>query len=102
MNAVYEGWDFGRARAFDLALVPHPPNYMGSITDTSHSGPYDFLQRVPLVFYGPGHISERGTVRVDRKVSLVDLAPTFAAAMDFDFPERDGQPITAILSNTSD
>lgn len=102
VNAVYEGWDFGRVRAFDLALVPHPPNYMGSITDTSHSGPYDFLQRVPLVFYGPGHISERGTVNVDRKVSLVDLAPTFAAAMDFDFPERDGRPITEILADTSD
>lgn len=102
VNAVYEGWDFGRARAFDLALVPHPPNYMGSITDTSHSGPYDFLQRVPLVFYGPGHISKRGTVDVDRKVSLVDLAPTFAAAMDYDFPQRDGRAITEILSDTSD
>ena len=97
VRALYRGWDDGGARDFDLALVPHPPNYMGSITDTSHSGPYDFLQEVPLVFYGPGHISRRGPVHLDREVTLADVAPTTAATMGFDFPARTGTPLTEIL-----
>lgn len=97
IRAVEQGWDDGRARDHDLAIIPKPPNYMGSITDTSHSGPYDFLQRVPLVFYGPGHIARTGPVELEREVDLVDVAPTMAAAMDFDFPPRDGRAIIEIL-----
>lgn len=97
IRAIHRGWDSGGARDYDLAIVPRPPNYMGSITDTSHSGPYDFLQRVPLLFYGPGHISQRGPVTLAREVSLVDVAPTMAAAMDFEFPQREGRAITEIL-----
>ena len=97
IRAVYRGWDTDDARDFDLAIVPKPPNYMGSITDTSHSGPYDFLQRVPLVFYGPGHISQQGPVKLKREVDLSDIAPTMAAAMDFDFPQRDGRAISEII-----
>lgn len=102
ITALYEGWDPSPSRTHDLILVPHPPNYMGSITDTSHSGPYDFLQEVPLLFYGPGHISQSGTVALDRRVSLVDLAPTYAATMDYEFPQRDGRAITEILSEDQD
>ena len=97
IRAVERGWDAGPARAHDLALVPRPPNFMGSITDTSHSGPYDFLQRVPLVFYGPGHIARTGDVEIDRDVDLVDIAPTMASAMGFNFPTRDGRALTEIL-----
>ena len=99
---VYEGWDPGGPRDFDLAIVPHPPNYMGSITDTSHSGPYVFLQKVPLIFYGPGYISRSGTVEIDREVSLVDLAPTFAAAMDFEWPDRSGIALTEVLEPSAE
>ena len=100
IRAVHRGWDDGGDRGFDLAIVPRPPNYMGSITDTSHSGPYDFLQGVPLVFYGPGHITRQGPVRLKRDVDLVDVAPTEAALMGFDdFPQRDGTPITEILNS---
>jgi arylsulfatase A-like enzyme len=99
IDYVYRGWDDGAARAYDLALVPEPPNYMGSLTDTSHSGPYDFLQEVPLLFYGPGHIRSRGDLRLDREVTLADLAPTVAELLDFDLPERDGEPIEGVLRN---
>ena len=102
VKALYDGWDPAPSRTHDLIIVPHPPNYMGSITDTSHSGPYDFLQKVPLVFYGPGHISQSGTVDLGRRVSLVDLAPTFAAAMDFEFLGRDGRAISEILNEDQD
>lgn len=102
VRALYRGWDAGGARDFDLALVPHPPNYMGSVTDTSHSGPYDFLQKVPLVFYGPNHISRRGPVRIEREVTLADVAPTAAATMGFDFPARAGKPLNEILREGAD
>ena len=98
IRALERGWDDGGARDFDLAVVPHPPNFMGSITDTSHSGPYDFLQEVPLLFYGPGQISEQGPVRLNREVTLADVAPTMAAAIGYDFPQRDGTPLTEILT----
>ena len=97
IRAVHRGWDPAPIRDHDLAIVPHPPNYMGSITDTSHSGPYDFLQEVPLLFYGPGHITTQGPVGADRDVTLVDVAPTMAAAMGFDFPQREGRALTEIL-----
>jgi Type I phosphodiesterase / nucleotide pyrophosphatase len=102
IRAVYRGWDPAPIRDDDIAIVPHPPNYMGSITDTSHSGPYDFLQDVPLLFYGPGHIAEQGAVSSDREVTLVDVAPTMAAAMDFDFPKREGRALTEILDDGSE
>lgn len=95
---VYEGWDPGEPRDSDLAIVPHPPNYMGSITDTSHSGPYGFLQKVPLVFYGPGHLARSGSIDPKGPASLIDLAPTYAAAMDFAWPRRTGIPLTEILN----
>jgi len=94
---VYRGWDGGHSRAYDLALVPNPPNYMGSITDTSHSGPYTFLQEVPLLFYGPGHVRSLGATDVPGEVTIADTAPTVARMLGLDFPQRDAEPIDKIL-----
>ena len=97
LRYIYRGWDPGRSRNYDVAVVPRPPNYMGSITDTSHSGPYRFLQEIPLVFYGPGHIRPTGSVSPEREITLADVAPTVAELLDYRFPERDGTAIEQVL-----
>ena len=62
----------------DISLLPRKPAYMASgAGGWSHSGPWEYLQRVPLVFYGPGLID--GGIEVEREVTLADVAPTFAA-----------------------
>ena len=62
----------------DISILPRKPAYMASgAGGWSHSGPWDYLQEVPLIFYGPGVIDEG--VEVDRPVSLADVAPTYAA-----------------------
>ena len=62
----------------DISILPRTPAYMASgAGGWSHSGPWDYLQRVPLVFYGPGLIEEG--IEVDRPVTLADVVPTFAA-----------------------
>ena len=62
----------------DISILPRKPAYMASgAGGWSHSGPWDYLQRVPLVFYGPGIVDEG--VEVERAVTLADVAPTFAA-----------------------
>lgn len=93
---VNRGWDPSGERGADLIIVPKPPNYMGTFINTSHSGPYDFLQEVPLIFRGAG-IREMGPVAMDREVTLADIAPTVAQLMGFDFPLRDGTPITQAI-----
>jgi hypothetical protein len=91
VRLIHRGWAPDRARDVDLILVPKPMNYVGGSVSTSHSGPYDFLQKVPLIFYGPGHIEKLGRISPDREVSLVDVAPTLAEIMKFDsWPRREG------------
>lgn len=63
------------ARSEDIVAVPKAPNYLGSFDVTSHSGPWDYLQRVPLVLYGPGRVQKLGQV-TDSEVTLADVYPT--------------------------
>jgi hypothetical protein len=97
---VVRGWVPGGPRDFDISVVPHPPNYMGSFINTSHSAPYDYLQEVPLVFYGKGFVDPQGDVGLNREVTIADLAPTYASLMRFDdFPQRSAQAITEIFKD---
>ena len=96
------GYRSGPSRANDLIIVPDPPNYVGGLASTSHSGPYGFLQEVPFVFYGPGFVRSRGSIELDREVTLADVAPTYAQMMDYDFPRRKGRPITELMAPTED
>ena len=95
---VQRGWEDGPLQSTDLAFVPRPPVYAGGPTNTSHSGPYGFLQNVPLVLYGPGYVPARGHVGVGREVTVADLPPTFAHLMGFDFPERRGSALREVVS----
>ncbi|HVF54437.1 MAG TPA: alkaline phosphatase family protein [Actinomycetota bacterium] len=87
-----------RGRSPEVLFVPREPNYFGGFTSTTHSGPWDYVQRVPMVFYGPGFIAENGEITLDREPTLADLAPTLAEILGTPFPEDiPGQVITEAL-----
>jgi Type I phosphodiesterase / nucleotide pyrophosphatase len=104
VERIHRGWSPGRTRDSDLVIVPEPPNFMGSPINASHSGPYDFLQEVPLVLYGPGFVRPVGPVELDREVTIADLAPTYAELMRFDaWPNRRGSDVLSeILEDTDE
>jgi hypothetical protein len=85
-------------RSPELAVVPRKPNFFGTFQVTSHSGPWGYLQKVPLVFYGPGFISRNGAMSLERQVTVADLAPTLAELLNADWPaDRPGTAITQAL-----
>lgn len=85
-------------RSSDLVFVPRAPNYVATFGTTSHSGPWDYLQKVPLVLYGPGIIKAQGGLRLNREVTVADLAPTLAELLDLTWPgDRFGKPISEAL-----
>lgn len=57
----------------------------------SHSGPWPYLQEVPLLFYGPGVVRRPGTY--DRPVTLADVAPTIATLLRGSFQTGDGRSL---------
>jgi hypothetical protein len=75
--------------AESLSLVPLDPR-------TSHASVWMYLERIPLVVYGPGIVERSDSV--DR-VSLADLAPTTAKLIGFDdWPERAGQALSGLTT----
>ena len=74
-----------------IAIVPQEPNFVGS--NFPHSGPWDYLQDVPLLWYGPGIVPALGEVR---RHTLADIAPSQAALLGFDFPDVDGRRLPEI------
>lgn len=75
----------------DITTVPLRPNYSGSFAVTSHSGPWDYLQNVPLVLYGPGQIDNIGPVQ--DPASVADIYPTVGQITGVPLPARDGKPL---------
>ncbi|MGH2710363.1 MAG: alkaline phosphatase family protein [Actinomycetota bacterium] len=96
IQRVYNGYH--PERSGEIQFVPQEPNYVGNFA--SHSGPWDYLQEVPLFLYGPGHVPATG--KVSRKTTVADLAPTYAEMLDFDFDAPDGAPLTEALDPASD
>ncbi|HYO61198.1 MAG TPA: hypothetical protein VEU29_04815, partial [Actinomycetota bacterium] len=84
---VWRGFDPERSE--DVTFVPLAPNYSGAFDVTSHSGPWDYLQNVPLVLYGPGVIEDAG--RVKGAATLADVFSTAGALTGVDLPERAGR-----------
>jgi arylsulfatase A-like enzyme len=70
----------------NVQIVPAEPNYLGA--GFSHAGPWDYVQEIPLFLYGPGYVRAAGAL--DQPATLVDIAPTQAALLGFDFAARDG------------
>lgn len=89
-----------RHRSPDIQVVPKAPNFFGGFGPTSHSGPWAYLQKVPLVFYGPGYIQALGEVVPDREVTVADLAPTLAQLLGMEWPaRRSGEPLMDIVTS---
>lgn len=95
LERVMRGYFPGRSP--DVLWVPRTPNFFGGFVATGHSGPWDYLQDVPLVFYGPGFIRPVGNVSLDREVTVADIAPTLGELLDFDFPTADGEVLNEVL-----
>jgi hypothetical protein len=92
-----ERGQFGR-RSPDVQVVPKAPNFFGGFGPTSHSGPWPYLQQVPIVLYGPGFIAPVGDIAPNRVVTSADIAPTFADLVGMPWPEdRDGISLTEAL-----
>ena len=78
-------------RSPDVVVVPQRPNFYasvrsGELNTTTHSGVWSYLQRVPLVFYGPGIIEAKGDVRVPGGATVADIAATQAALLGHELP----------------
>jgi len=88
-RGYYEG------RSGHISLLPRTPMYMTTGgKGWTHSGPWDYLQKVPLVFYGPGVVPEGA--EVGRRVSLADVAPTIASWMDHELPDVAGRVLPGL------
>jgi hypothetical protein len=95
IRLTWAGYD--PARSGQIQLVPEPFNYFGP---HSHSGPWPYLQHVPLLFYGPGHVPARGPVR--GPVTSADIGPTLARHVGFDLEAPDGSVLPrAVLPGAS-
>ena len=87
-----------RGRSPDLFVVPREPHFFGRFFSTTHSGPWEYVQEVPLVFYGPGFVEAQGTLDLRRRITLADLAPTMARLLRMGWPkERSGRAIKEAL-----
>jgi hypothetical protein len=84
-----------RTHSEDVTTVPQAPNYSGSFGVTSHSGPWQYVQNIPLVLYGPEHIAAAGTV--DRPASITDVFPTIGTLAQVDLPTRAGSELTEAI-----
>lgn len=85
-------------RGPNLQILPAFPNFIGS--GYPHVGPWPYDQNVPVLWYGPGYIRPVGSI--PRPVTLVDVAPTQADLLNFDFPAPDGRPMTEALVPRAD
>ncbi len=79
-------------RSGEIQLLPREPSFVSG--GLSHAGPWDYVQEVPMLWYGPGFIRP-GVYR--RPVTLADVAPTQAALLRFPFDAPDGRPLTEAL-----
>ncbi len=105
MELVNRGFYPGRSGELQLIVYPYnsanyPPESRSLVPDdprSSHAAPWMYLERIPLVFHGPGHVVP-GRLRSER-VTLADLAPTTAELMAETFPAPDGSVIPAVATH---
>jgi arylsulfatase A-like enzyme len=69
-------------RSGDIQFFAKAPDFVGS--GLPHVGPWDYVQTVPMLWYGPGYF--KPGVSIKRPVSLADIAPTQAQLLKTDFP----------------
>jgi predicted AlkP superfamily pyrophosphatase or phosphodiesterase len=93
-------------RSGDIMLVPRPHRYLVGEWDlrtldtanpetfVSHPNPWDYLARVPIIFYGPGVVEGKG--EVESAVDVADLAPTYARMLGMRSFEADGTALEQV------
>jgi Type I phosphodiesterase / nucleotide pyrophosphatase len=86
LRRIVNGYITGKSG--EIQFVLRTPHFFGA---NSHSGPWDYLQHVPLFFYGPGQVASAG--KVEGPVTVADIAPTFARFLGSDFDTGDGDPL---------
>lgn len=88
---AWRGWR--EDRGGELQVLAQFPNYVGS--GLPHVGPWPYVQRVPMLWYGPGFIKPAGVIK--RPVTVADIAATQAELLGFDFVSPEGTPMTEAL-----
>ncbi|MGZ4148785.1 MAG: alkaline phosphatase family protein [Actinomycetota bacterium] len=87
------GWSPDRGA--EITMIPQEPDFVGS--GLPHVGPWDYIQHVPMWWYGPGYIKAQKPVA--RPVTLADIAPTQSDLLNFNgFTAIDGRPMTEALA----
>ncbi|MDQ3985995.1 MAG: alkaline phosphatase family protein [Actinomycetota bacterium] len=88
-------------RSAEVFLVPKPHFYLAGDWDlttlgtddpwvsTAHPSPWRYVARVPLIFYGPGHI--QSGKQIYDSVDLTDVAPTYAQMLNVDGLNAEGE-----------
>jgi len=85
---------FSPDRGPELTAIPEEPDFMGA--GLPHVGPWDYIQHVPMYWYGPGHIRAQGDTK--GQVTLADVAPTQAELLHFDgFNALDGTSMSSAI-----
>jgi predicted AlkP superfamily pyrophosphatase or phosphodiesterase len=93
---VWNGYYPGRSG--EIQIVPKEPNFMSG--GLSHAGPWDYLQEVPMLWYGPGQVPAKGAV--GRAVTMADVAPTIASFLGYEFDAPGGRPLEEVLPAESE
>lgn len=83
----------------DITTVPHEPNYSGSFRVASHAGPWEEVQNVPLVLYGPGFIKAQGAP-LEQQASVADIYATVGRLLDVPLEERASKVLRDALEET--
>ena len=99
LRRVWRGYVPGSSE--DITMIPAAPNYSGNFAGPSHSGPWDYLQTVPFVLYGPQYIKAHETP-LQEEVTLADFYPTVAELLDIELPSREGNSLDDSLIVSSD
>jgi predicted AlkP superfamily pyrophosphatase or phosphodiesterase len=72
---------FHPVRSGDLLIIPEP-NWMYSVTGTTHGSPYNYDSHVPMIFMGPG--IKPG--KYNNRAAPNDIAPTLATMLEVEIP----------------
>jgi len=88
---TWRGWRPDRGP--EIQMIAKEPNFVGS--GLPHVGPWDYVQHVPMFWFGPGQVAPAGEVA--RPVTSAGIAPTAAKLLGFPWPPRDGQAMREAL-----
>ena len=106
MQSIYRGHVAGRSG--EIYLVPRPHRYLAGNWDlttldtdspwmnTTHPNPWDYIARVPIVFYGPPYVPEG--LEVARPVDVASIAPSYARLLGMGDFDSEAQPLGEVFS----